>query len=113
MRSAGYARIQQHEIEPADFNALIERSGGKGIGDPRKCGAHQLARVVIAGNADKRQLQRRQQALEIFILLSHRRIGQIARDYDEVGLWRECIQGRYAAFKRACRVDASVSRHAR
>jgi hypothetical protein len=33
---------------------------------------------VIAGNADKRQLERRQQALEVFIFVDRRRIGEIA-----------------------------------
>jgi hypothetical protein len=42
-------RVQQHQIEPADFSPLIERPGTSNMGGQREGGAHQFARVVIAG----------------------------------------------------------------
>src|SRR5258708_25612060 len=49
----------------------------------------------------------------MFVFLSRRRIDQIARDHYEVGLWCECVQRSNAALKGTCRIDASVSEHAR
>src|SRR5580704_4012556 len=113
MRFAVDAGIQQQQVEPADFDALIERPGWRRVGRGWKRGAHQLAGIVIAGNAGEGQLQRRQQALQMLIFLRHRRIGQIAGDHHEVGPWPERVQRRHASHQRGCRVDAAVSQRSR
>ena len=113
MGFARHARIQQHQIEPGDFNALVERSGRKGIAGGRECGAHQLAGIVVAGNAGEGQFERRQQALEILVFLGRRRIRQIARDHHEVGPWPECVQRRNTALQRGRGIDPAVGERSR
>ena len=60
MRLAGHARIQEQQIEPFDFELLIERSGRKCVAGLRERQPHQLAGIVIARNRGERQLKRRQ-----------------------------------------------------
>src|ERR1700737_307974 len=78
-----------------------------------KGGAHQLAGVVIAGNAGERELQRRKQPLEIVVFLPIRRIGEIARDHDEIGCRSESIQRCDTAFQRFRGIDLAVGQRAR
>ena len=78
-----------------------------------KCSAHVFARIVIAGNADKRQIQRRQQPLEVFIFLGRRRIGEIAGNHDKIGPRLEFVQRGHAALKRLRGIDASVGERTR
>jgi len=82
-------------------------------GPHREGRAHQLAGVMIAGNAGERQLQRRKQPLEIVIFLRVRRIGEIARDHDKIGRRNERIQRRDASFQRLRRINLAISEDAR
>src|ERR1700689_5176658 len=107
------AGIQQQQVEPGDFDALIERPGWRRVGRRWKRRAHQLARIVIAGNAGEGQLQRRQQALQMLIFLRHRRIGQIAGDHHEIGPWPERVQRSHASHQRGWRVVAPIGQGSR
>jgi len=71
------ARIEKQEIEAADLNLLIERTGSKSIGRFRQRRSHQRARVVIAGHGGIRQFEGLQQAPQIFLLRSRWRVGEI------------------------------------
>src|ERR1700730_6932293 len=113
MRLPMNAGIQQHQTEPADFKALIERPGGKRKGGARKRGAHHLPRIVIAGNADERQLQRCQQTLEMVIFFGRGRIGKIARDHHQVGPWYKFVQGRHTALECRRGIDLSIGQRSR
>ena len=113
MRLSVYAGIQQQQIEPGDLDLLVERPGCEGIGSGRKRGAHQLARVMIAGNTGKRKLERRQQPLEILIFLGRRRVRQIARDHHEIGCRIKLVQCRNAAFQRLRCIDLAIGKRSR
>src|SRR6516225_20808 len=109
MRHAWHAGIEQYQVELAKRDELIERSRRKGIVGTRKRGAHHLARVVIAGNAGKPQLQWYQQTRKMSILFDIRRIGEVARDHHKVRRRIELIQAYHAALQRLGSIDVAVS----
>ena len=112
MRFAGNTGIQQQQIEPADCNFLVQRTGWKCVGASGKRRTHHVAGIVIAGNAGKRQFQRRQQALEVLVFFRRRRIREVARNHHKIGRGCEFVQGGHAALERVRGVDAAVSQRA-
>jgi hypothetical protein len=108
VRLSWYAGIEQQQVKPVELDLSIQRPRWQGIAGERKCGPHQFARIVVAGNAGKRQLERRQQPLQIIVFRRQRRIRKIARDHHEIGRRFEFIQSCDAALKRFRGIDAAI-----
>src|SRR5437870_12547084 len=67
---------------------------------------------MVAGNAGEGWLERRQQALQMRVIVGVRRIRKVAGYHDEVGGWIEAVQCQDAPLERLCRIDAAICQFA-
>ena len=68
---------------------------------------------MIAGNAAERKFKRRQQPLEILILLSRRRVRQISGDHHKIGRRIEFVQCCDTTFERLGGIDPAIGERSR
>src|SRR5690242_20244479 len=113
MRFARHARVEQDEIERTDRVQRIERPGRLRVTALGQRCAHQLAAVVIAGNGGKTNLERREEPVEMLVLLGHRRIGKVTGYHHELWSRPEGIERGDASRKRGRSVDLAIGQHAR
>ena len=108
MRFARHARVEQDEIERTDRVQRIERPGRLRVAALGQRCAHQLAAVVIAGNGGKTNLERREEPVEMLVLLGHRRIGKVTGYHHKLWSRPEGVERGDASRKRGRSVDLAI-----
>ncbi len=113
MRRAGHAGIEKQHIEAADGMDGIERAVRLRIAETGKCPAHQRAVVVVTGDGDEGDLQRRKQRLQVFVFFLGWGVAKIAGDHHQIGPRRKAIEFRNAAGQRRRGIDAAIGKRPR
>ena len=91
---------------PTARERLIAPAGTRSLLGQRR--AHHGAIIMIAGDGDKGNFQRRQQAFKVLVLFLGRRVGEVAGNHYQVGPRRETIELGDAAGQRRRGVDLAV-----